>query len=147
MWSVVIFMILVLAAMMAGCRDLLSSKVLKSNDHPKQDVNKKFYIPPMVIVVGLLCFIMYASEGAVMGWSVIFVSQERGIDMSVAGFFYTAFAIAMTVSSVAWMPSAGGTERRQWASGWTIRTFAGCSTSAHAHCRRFGTTGRWLTRR
>ena len=56
MWSVVIFMILVLAAMMAGCRDLLSSKVLKSNDHPKQDVNKKFYIPPMVIVVGLLCF-------------------------------------------------------------------------------------------
>ena len=58
MWSVVIFMILVLAAMMAGCRDLLSSKVLKSNDHPKQDVNKKFYIPPMVIVVGLLCFIL-----------------------------------------------------------------------------------------
>lgn len=97
MWSVVIFMILVLAAMMAGCRDLLSSKVLKSNDHPKQDVNKKFYIPPMVIVVGLLCFIMYASEGAVMGWSAIFVSQERGIDMSVAGFFYTAFAIAMTI--------------------------------------------------
>ena len=97
MWSDVIFMILVLAAMMAGCRDLLSSKVLKSNDHPKQDVNKKFYIPPMVIVVGLLCFIMYASEGAVMGWSAIFVSQERGIDMSVAGFFYTAFAIAMTI--------------------------------------------------
>ena len=86
MWSVVIFMILVLAAMMAGCRDLLSSKV-----------NKKFYNPPMVIVVGLLCFIMYASEGAVMGWSAIFVSQERGIDMSVAGFFYTAFAIAMTI--------------------------------------------------
>ena len=97
MWSVVIFMILVLAAMMAGCRDLLSSEALKSNDRPKQDMNKKFYIPPMVIVVGLLCFIMYASEGAVMGWSAIFVSQERGIDMSVAGFFYTAFAIAMTV--------------------------------------------------
>ena len=90
-------MILVLAAMMAGCRDLLSSEALKSNDRPKQDMNKKFYIPPMVVVVGLLCFIMYASEGAVMGWSAIFVSQERGIDMSVAGFFYTAFAIAMTV--------------------------------------------------
>ena len=58
---------------------IASLVVLKSNDHPKQDVNKKFYIPPMVIVVGLLCFIMYASEGAVMGWSAIFVSQERGI--------------------------------------------------------------------
>ena len=78
MWSVVIFMILVLAAMMAGCRDLLSSKVLKSNDHPKQDVNKKFYIPPMVIVVGVLCFIMYASEGAVMGWSAMTIMRLCG---------------------------------------------------------------------
>ena len=51
----------------------------------------------MVIVVGLLCFIMYASEGAVMGWSAIFVSQERGVDMSMAGFFYTAFAVSMTI--------------------------------------------------
>ena len=37
-------------------------------------MNKKFYIPPMVIVVGLLCFIMYASEGAVMGLSLIHIS-------------------------------------------------------------------------
>ena len=51
----------------------------------------------MVIVVGLLCFIMYASEGAVMGWSAIFVSQERGVDMSMAGFFYSAFAVSMTI--------------------------------------------------
>lgn len=28
-----------------------------------------------------------------------------------------------------------------------IRTFAGCSTSVHAHCRRFGTMERWLTLR
>ena len=40
---------------------------------------------------------MYASEGAVMGWSAIFVSQERGISMSMAGFFYTAFAVSMTI--------------------------------------------------
>lgn len=84
-------MILVLAAMMAGCRDLLSSEALKSNDRPKQDMNKKFYIPPMVVVVGLLCFIMYASEGAVMGWSAIFVSQERGIDMVRGRFFLYRF--------------------------------------------------------
>lgn len=96
MWAVVIFMILVLAAMIVGCRDLLPSEALESNNHPKTPM-KKNHIPPMVIVVGLLCFIMYASEGAVMGWSAIFVSQERGIDMSVAGFFYTAFAISMTI--------------------------------------------------
>lgn len=97
MWAVVIFMILVLAAMIVGCRDLLTSESLKDNNRQETFVNNKFYIPPMVIVVGLLCFIMYASEGAVMGWSALFVSQERGIDMSIAGFFYTAFAIAMTI--------------------------------------------------
>lgn len=32
-----------------------------------------------------------------MGWSAIFVSQERGVDMSMAGFFYTAFAVSMTI--------------------------------------------------
>lgn len=32
-----------------------------------------------------------------MGWSAIFVSQERGVSMSMAGFFYTAFAVAMTI--------------------------------------------------
>lgn len=97
MWAVVIFMILVLAAMIAGGRDLLPPEAFRSDNRHKQDVDQRFHVPPMVIVVGLLCFIMYASEGAVMGWSAIFVSQERGVDMSVAGFFYTAFAISMTV--------------------------------------------------
>lgn len=97
LWSVIIFMILVLAMMIAGCRDLLNSEALKSESRSESPKNKRFYIPPMVIVVGFLCFIMYASEGAVMGWSAIFVSQERGVSMSMAGFFYTAFAIAMTV--------------------------------------------------
>lgn len=98
-WSVVICMILIIIAMMVGCRDLLSKDGLNNANPPVEKAlssAKRFTIPPMVIVIGLLCFIMYASEGAVMGWSAIFVSQERGVDVSVAGFFYTAFAIMMT---------------------------------------------------
>ncbi|MEE0978831.1 MAG: MFS transporter [Muribaculaceae bacterium] len=99
-WAVALSMVMILAAMMLGCRDLLKKKELE-NANPttatKTVKRKRFYIPPMVIVIGLLCFIMYAAEGAVMGWSAIFVSEERGVDMSVAGFFYTAFAIMMTV--------------------------------------------------
>lgn len=98
-WAVALSMVMILAAMMLGCRDLLKKKELE-NANPttatKTVKRKRFYIPPMVIVIGLLCFIMYAAEGAVMGWSAIFVSEERGVDMSVAGFFYTAFAIMMT---------------------------------------------------
>ncbi len=96
-WAVVICMVLTLVAMIAGCRDLLSKENLKAADHPSPRSGKRLYIPPMVIVIGLLCFIMYASEGAVMGWSAIFVSEERGVDISSAGFFYTAFAVMMTV--------------------------------------------------
>ena len=83
-------------AMVTGCRDLLPKEELLQNDRTKEVKSNRLHIPPMVIVIGLVCFIMYASEGAVMSWSAIFVSQERGVDMSVAGFFYTAFAVTMT---------------------------------------------------
>ncbi len=128
MWSVVIFMLLVLTAMMAGCRDLLSSEALKNKKQPQKDGCKKFYIPPMVIVVGLLCFIMYASEGAVMGWSAIFVSQERGIDMSVAGFFYTAFAVAMTVMRLCGDKIVDRLDRRTVVSGGALLIAVGFMT-------------------
>lgn len=68
-------------------RDLLPKDGLRESSQKiavKKD--RKIHIPPMVIVIGLLCFIMYASEGAVMGWSAIFVSEERGVDISAAGF-------------------------------------------------------------
>ena len=97
-WAVVICMVFILLALVFGCRDLLPKEEFVLSDAPVEKLRKnKLYIPPMVIVVGLLCFIMYASEGAVMGWSAIFVSQERGVDMSMAGFFYTAFAVSMTI--------------------------------------------------
>lgn len=95
-WAVVICMVLILLAMLLGCRDLLSREELKTGPKPSSRPRSRFYVPPMVIVIGLLCFIMYASEGAVMGWSAIFVSEERGVDISAAGFFYTAFAVMMT---------------------------------------------------
>lgn len=96
-WAVVVFMIVTLIAMILGCKDLLSSEQLKSDRKEPVIKKKRYSIPPMVIVIGLLCFIMYASEGAVMGWSAIFVTEERGVDISAAGFFYTAFAVMMTV--------------------------------------------------
>lgn len=96
-WAVVICMMFTLLALVFGCRDLLSEEELVSCSPVGKPRKSTSYIPPMVVVVGLLCFIMYASEGAVMGWSAIFVSQERGVDMSMAGFFYTAFAVSMTI--------------------------------------------------
>ena len=87
LWAVVACMVPVLAAMVTGCRDLLPKEELLQNDRTKEVKSNRLHIPPMVIVIGLVCFI---------SWSAIFVSQERGVDMSVAGFFYTAFAVTMT---------------------------------------------------
>ena len=96
-WAVVICMFVTIIALIFGCRDLLPKDELEADTPIEKPREGKLYITPMVVVVGLLCFIMYASEGAVMGWSAIFVSQERGVDVSMAGFFYTAFAVSMTI--------------------------------------------------
>lgn len=96
-WAVVICMFVTIIALIFGCRDLLPKDELEADTPIEKPRKGKLYITPMVVVVGLLCFIMYASEGAVMGWSAIFVSQERGVDVSMAGFFYTAFAVSMTI--------------------------------------------------
>lgn len=128
LWSVVIFIMLVLAMMIMGCRDLLPPEALRSDKRQENSRDKGLHIPPMVIVVGLLCFIMYASEGAVMGWSAIFVSQERGVDMSMAGFFYTAFAVAMTVMRLCGDKTVDRFGRRSVVAGGALLIAAGFMT-------------------
>ncbi|WP_442504120.1 MFS transporter [Marinivivus vitaminiproducens] len=50
-----------------------------------------------VILIGLLCFIIFLAEGAMLDWSALFLQQERALDPAHAGIGYTAFAIAMTL--------------------------------------------------
>lgn len=127
-WAVVIYMVFILLALVFGCRDLLSKEELMSDSPVKKPRKSKLYIPPMVIVVGLLCFIMYASEGAVMGWSAIFVSQERGVDMSMAGFFYTAFAVSMTIMRFCGDKTVSGLGQRVVVGGGALLMVAGFMT-------------------
>lgn len=102
----------------SGCRQLLGKDDLDTAPRDASDVDwdnvaapenvqdrplghkhrSGFHIPPIVIVVGLVCFVLYSSEGAVMSWSAVFVNQERGVDMRFAGYFFTAFAVCMTIS-------------------------------------------------
>lgn len=82
-----------------GCRGLLRKGELDTTAHPIADssVRSRMYIPPLVIIVGMVCFVLYSSEGAVMSWSAVFVNQERGVDLRHAGYFFSAFAVCMTV--------------------------------------------------
>lgn len=58
----------------------------------------KFAFPAVIFVLGVLCFIMYGSEGALLHWGAVFATQNRGINPEVAGYFYLFFAFAMTIT-------------------------------------------------
>ncbi|WP_336939039.1 MFS transporter [Acinetobacter modestus] len=52
---------------------------------------------PMIILIGIACFIIFMTEGAAMDWSGIYLTQQYGVNAAFAGLAYTFFAIAMTI--------------------------------------------------
>ncbi len=97
-WATLLILVFVLTAFFFGCKSLLGKDDLNTEKKAAEDDKKhqRFYIPPLVLLVGMMCFIFYASEASVMNWSAVFVNQERGIDIKYAGYVYTSFAIMMT---------------------------------------------------
>lgn len=49
-----------------------------------------------VIFLGLLCFVMFMTEGSMLDWSALFLATERGVSTHQAGIGYAVFSIAMT---------------------------------------------------
>jgi predicted MFS family arabinose efflux permease len=50
-----------------------------------------------VLLIGGLTFIAYLAEGAMLDWSAVFLTVERGLRAAFAGGGYAAFAAAMTL--------------------------------------------------
>ncbi|MCE7040236.1 MFS transporter [Dyadobacter sp. CY312] len=48
-----------------------------------------------VLVLGLMCFVFFLAEGAILDWSGVFLQFNRGFDATMAGLGYAAFSIAM----------------------------------------------------
>lgn len=48
-----------------------------------------------VIFLGLMCFSVFLSEGAMLDWSALFLTENKGINAELAGLGYAAFSIAM----------------------------------------------------
>ncbi|HXT78642.1 MAG TPA: MFS transporter [Acetobacteraceae bacterium] len=51
----------------------------------------------IVLFIGVLCFIAFMTEGAVLDWSAVFLTSVRGMEASSAGLGYAAFALTMTI--------------------------------------------------
>lgn len=59
--------------------------------------NLQYYLHPIVLLIGVMCFIMFMTEGSMLDWSGVFLTTERGFSLEHAGFGYAAFAIMMTI--------------------------------------------------
>ena len=51
----------------------------------------------VVLFIGVLCFILFLTEGAILDWSAVFLTDVRGMSAAHAGLGYAAFAATMTV--------------------------------------------------
>ncbi|AMP09136.1 major Facilitator Superfamily protein [Collimonas arenae] len=65
---------------------------------PEQSDRDALFVLPhgAVIFIGVLCFIVFLVEGAILDWSALFLTAARGLSASQGGLGYAAFAIAMT---------------------------------------------------
>lgn len=55
----------------------------------------------IVLALGILCFIAFLAESAVLDWSAVFLTSARGMVTSYAGLGYAAFALTMTTGRLA----------------------------------------------
>jgi predicted MFS family arabinose efflux permease len=49
-----------------------------------------------VVIIGLLCFIVFLAEGAMLDWSALVLTTLKGADPAHGGLGYAAFSVAMT---------------------------------------------------
>ncbi|MGH1573683.1 MFS transporter [Methylobacterium sp. P31] len=54
-----------------------------------------------VLVLGLLCFVVFLTEGSALDWSAVFLIQKRGLDPAWAALGYAAFSVTMTAGRLA----------------------------------------------
>lgn len=50
-----------------------------------------------VLLLGTLCLLAFLAEGAILDWSAVFLTEERGVEHSIAGLGYATFAVMMAL--------------------------------------------------
>jgi len=58
----------------------------------------------LVMLVGLMCFVVYLAEGAVLDWSALYLTGEKGLEVARGGLGYAAGALMVTIARFAGAP-------------------------------------------
>lgn len=78
----------------------VAGRFLMSDDHGRQGSPAKrepFSWPrnPLIYLIGFVALFSMVPEGAVLDWAAIYLKQELGADIAVAGFAFAAFSATM----------------------------------------------------
>lgn len=92
--SVVMILLVIGAVAIPPC---LTSYEQDEKPYQETDISKKFYRPNgIILLIGMMCFIAFLSEGAAMDWGGIYLTSKYQLNPAFAGLAYTFFALSMT---------------------------------------------------
>lgn len=90
LWAIAAVVVLILAALAKAAPHLLP--------YGSESSGPAFAVPHgVVLFIGVLCFIVFLAEGAMLDWSAVFLTTEKSLGEAYAGLGYAAFALTMTV--------------------------------------------------
>lgn len=58
----------------------------------------------MVLLVGMVCFVAYLTEGAILDWSALYLTQHKGLETAMGGLAYASFTLMVTLGRFAGDP-------------------------------------------
>nr|WP_314420726.1 MFS transporter [uncultured Erwinia sp.] len=68
------------------------------NERLHQPDTPVFVVPRgWVLFLGVLCFILFLAEGAILDWGALFLTHNRDMPAAQAGMGYAVFSVAMTI--------------------------------------------------
>ncbi|WP_312398877.1 MFS transporter [Chryseobacterium sp.] len=70
-------------------------------DEEKVATSRLQWFNSTVLLLGLMCFIVFLSEGAMLDWSAIFLRDNKNVEPEFSGIGYAAFSVAMAVMRLA----------------------------------------------
>lgn len=96
--------ILLVFLLLIQFRYLLSNQeekeIILKFSHPaeRKNAGTRFqWLDSRVLLLGMMCFIVFLSEGAMLDWSAVFLRDNKGIEAGFSGIGYAAFSVAMAV--------------------------------------------------
>jgi len=90
--AMLLLVVLLVLLLLAAQKNLVPGSENNGDDVPL------FVVPRgKVIFLGILCFIMFLAEGAMLDWSALFLSSQRGVSATQAGLGFAIFSVAMAI--------------------------------------------------